>query len=469
MRRTSSIKNVGEEGVLLRNGKYYSLAEIYESVSVSLFQSKLHYEIAEYFCKLRCIRDADIHKVVGNIYATKSSRIRMITAFVWFVIYYGDEVHKVYVNKDLSRVIAYKGLEIDGLFCLGDWGRVYVDRGHVKGLLLKGVANKIFRFLSRKIPVRSSLVRGWVEVTTAMYNDVMSKAMIRIFPFPFGLKRQIAFILSCRKRGLDFSLDGIPYSLLDICMLAFAGDDIDEKIAAIELKANRKYASVLVDAQVTTVFTSDEFEVASFAIYDELLKMGSCVVNTAHGIGLYCPNVSYSCFRGFSIAQSDFYSKSGELFRSEIRSSNNLNLPFSPSDKSVKKRFAVVLVHQNFSDYQLKGDGKALFQVAKKLDELCAFYKLQYFVKLHPNTTAREEMGLPKTRCAKFVKDWDFIDEFYPLFFIINSTAYFDVKNYGSVFVYRGPSFFPETYFGSDAKFFDVDSLPFVFEDVLGD
>jgi hypothetical protein len=422
------------EKILMRNGKCLRLDVACKFVSNSLFQSKLHYEVCGFIA--RKYQPSNIlRKIIENLYASKSLRIRTITALVWFVENHKGEIDKIYVFEDIFELLASRGLCADDVKVIGPWGTEYVDRKHYRTLFLKVFANRLYRLFSKSIPPGSVIVRGWVDVTEAMYSAVLETAELRIYPFPFGLKRQIRFILGCIRKKYKISLDGLPYSVGSAVRLFSLKEGGDEALALIELNAYQEYANKLLRTNPESIYTSDEFEVGGVAMYTPLIEAGVSVTNTAHGVGLYCPHVCYTDFFGFSFSQGEFYASFNSNIKVHKRSHSNVVLPLQWAKDVVNCPPAFVLIHQNFEDYGCQAEEEILCRIAREVSEISLALDVKYFVKLHPNLPSGSAAEVSRKFGATHVLSWEGLHGFRPIFITINSTTFFDTKGYGPTLV----------------------------------
>lgn len=454
------------EKILMQNGEYLRLDEACSFSSNSLFQSRLHYEVCELIAR-KYQGSLLLRKIIENLYSSKSHRVRVITALVWFVEQYNDDIDKIYVFEDIFEVLTSRGLCKDAVTVIGPWGSEYIDRKHYRTLILKVFVNRLYRLFSRPIPKGSIIIRGWVEVTEAMYSAVLESAELRIYPFPFGVKRQTRFILDCRRKKYRMSLDGLPYSVGLAVRLFFLKSGGDEALALIELKAYQAYAKKLLRINPKSIYTSDEFEAGGVALYTPLIQAGVSVTNTAHGVGLYCPHVAYTDFLGFSLSQGGFYASRNTNISVRLRSHANVVLPLQVAKDVVNFPPVFVLIHQNFEDYGYQVEEEILYQIARKVSKVSLASNVKYFVKLHPNLPSGLAAEVSRKLGATPILKWEGLCGFRPVFITINSTTFFDTRGFGPTLVYNGPSFFPELYFGKNFLGFSIDNLSQQLSDLI--
>lgn len=446
------------EKVLLKSGRCVSLHEIYNLVSSSLFQSKIHYEVCEFMAGQHSA-SVLVKNVIENLYSSKSRRIRVVSALIWFVEYWQDEIEKIFTLKDAADVLVVRGICENKIEVVGEWSSAYIGKKYCFTLIAKAIANRLYSFFSKPMPHGSVIVRGWVEVTASMYSSVLESAELRIFPFPFGVRRQVRFVRDCKRKNIKYSLDGLPYSIISTVCLLFIGKRTDKAIALIECETYRNYARNLLISKPKSIYTSDEFEAGAVAMYSLLIEAGVSITNTAHGVGLYCPHVAYTSFKGFTLPQGEFYAIRNPGVNVGLRSQCNTILPLQRAEDAICFSPIFVLIHQNFEDYECLADAAALREVAGKVSEVSRNLGVNFYVKIHPNTPAEAASDVAESFGGAPVLKWEEIEGVRPIFITINSTTFFDTKGYGPILVYTGPSFHPELYFGNDFFGFTVDDL----------
>lgn len=446
------------EKVIMSDGREVKLFEIYKSVSGSLFQSRIHHEVCSYLVGNSGVSGL-LAKVLVNLYCSKSTRVRFITSLVWFAEFNKEEIQEVCVLNDAFDMLTHKGFCQSKLRELGGFNGEYIDKKHIVNFLIKSLSHRLFRLFSKSLHDNSIVVRGWVDVTESMYMEELKFSRLRIFPFPLGIKRQLKFIWKCKKNGLDYDLSGLPYSIFPAVKTIFSSNGRDHAIALLEIIANQKYAIEILKSNVSEIYTSDEFEVGAVAMYELLIDAGIRVTNTAHGVGVYCPYVSYTDFIGFTNSQISFYLNKNKTIRGRCRSNQNSKIPLRKAGEAKDLPLAFVLMHQNFIDYGLVADADAMSLVAQKVSDISIKLNIPFFIKLHPNSPPSKLKQLERFFCGKVILNFSSINEYRPIFITINSTSFFDTMEFGPTLVYTGPSFFPEIYYGKDFIGFGLNDL----------
>ncbi|AYF47617.1 hypothetical protein [Pseudomonas sp. PS01298] len=433
------------EHCTLSDGSVIHIGEIRDKCAQSIFQTSLFYDVCDFLARAHKL-DGLEHKVLVNLYALKSSRVKDIAALAYYVNEHVDGVFEVCALDDSIAVLQELiGAESIVFRRLGGAPHAYIEKANRQAIAMKIILNRLFRLVPSRVSVSPSIVRGWVDVTEAMYAKEVFSSSLLLYPFPFGMARQFRFFRSVKKRGGKVRFSGLPYQLSGLLRLLFAKGRGDVDVVRIETSAYQRYARELIAEGVKVVYTSDEFEVASIALYERLIEAGVTIINTAHGVGLYSPYVAYSEFKGINASQSNFYQQRCSGLKPSIRKSRNTKLPLASVDASRALPPAVVLLDQNFLTFNCVAESNALVQTQRILEEFCSAKNVPFFIKVHPNSSPTEQLN-----GSVRVRDWAAISGFRPIFVTVNSTAFYDVQGYGPVLVCDEPSFLPEIYFGGE-------------------
>jgi hypothetical protein len=446
------------EQIRFVNGDVLSLKGLLVSVSADIYQTDLHYAICARLAA-QLTEDPSLRQILENLFALKSSRVRTITAVAWLAQQRSVEIRCLEICDDIAD--ALEELNILGVAVArrGRWKYGYVDARNGALLFLKALAHQLYRVFAKPLVPGRALVRAWVDVTEAMYPELIRTAELRIFPFPLSFARQLRFIRRCSRQGVQMSLDGLPYPILASWWVNFRGRNRDIGIAEIELKACRGYALQLVSAKPPTIHTSDEFEPGIPSLYGPVIAAGIKVVNTAHGVGWYCANVAYSEFRVYTKLQGDFYFSRNPDIQIEFRSRTNVRLPLDPVECSASSQVALVLIHQNFEDSRLMAEASALRRIAAEMLKAAQYWNIPLFIKLHPNTKIALKNKIKTSLGGVSLSSWESLRGFRPIFFVVNSTAFFETLEVGPTLVYSAPSFHPEFYYDGEFLRFTEDNL----------
>lgn len=435
------------EYVVEASGERVLVADIVRMTSFDLYQNAIHYDICNAMAA-RAHEDPTLRKVLENIYALKSRRARAASALSAYFSARPARPRALHVDpgvRSLLRPSLVEGVEV--LPWRGHEPQS-VDARHVLLLIAKAALHRMFRWFTRKRTPGGSVVRAWVEVTAKMYAAETREERVLIYPFALNFVRQLRFIGWCHRSSIDASLAGLPYRLGRIVAMWLKGVPRDLILAHAETDAARDYAAELLRNPPQSLFTSDEFETASFVLYDPLIAAGVRVINTAHGVGNYCPHINYSEFRVLSESQATFYSQRNpaiEYTGLDVTHGRLASLP--PYRESLPKPPMLVLIHQPFEDSRLDAEAAAQRRLDATLHGVAAALSIGYGVKMHPNHRSSRLKGAPSKWRGEQIYDWSDLARFRPIFVTINSTAFFDVQGSAPVLVYEAPTFEPALYF----------------------
>jgi hypothetical protein len=434
-----------ESRLVLIDGSEVSVAEIVRNCSFDLYQTELHYSI----CQKLAERRSDVvteQKLLVNIYALKSGLVRTATAVALYVKSNRVTVKTAFLDEQIGELLeeSLPGITIVKIL---EHRQPYIERKYFLLFLAKAVAHRIFRLIHR--PQASEiLVRAWVEVTEKMYPKEVRSGTLLIYPFALGLKRQIRFIHWCNSNGIRWRFCGLPYPLLSILWGWVSGQPYDRIVSRAELQANDAHGDELVRMRAQEIYTSDEFECGSFAMYEKAVESGIRVVNTAHGVGQYCPYVCYTEFRALSEFQASFYkSRNPGITYSVMSKKKMMSNGLGGYAESSENEVALVLIHQPFEETGLPAEQDAQLWLDSALAEMRLSLGVRYFIKMHPNNRARAGSAEGVQFRGESCYSWRDLNVFRPIFITVNSSAFFDVKGAGVILVYEAPTFMPELYF----------------------
>lgn len=443
------------ERVELNDGSFISIVGLRERYSQDLYQSELFFNLCESLVQNRLVESELEVKVMVNLYALKSVRARDACALLYCLRACQDQISRIFVFDDIARLLSEHYPLLKNVEIVGRYSGSYVPAKYLLSCFSKVLAHKLFRLFSSPLVPSGRLVRGWVEVTEVMYRSKLSGSSLKIYPFAFGITRQLRFLYRCKAAKYDVSLAGLPYSLLAFLQALLSLKRRDEALVLLELNAYAAYSDELIRGGVKEVYTSDEFEIAGVVLYEALRQAGVKAINTAHGVGLYCPYVDYSEFFGFTKHQAEFYTRRCPGLNALTRSHSNSALCAVEAAGSDELPPAIVLIDQNFEDFGCMSEADALRSTKSLLINYSEDRRVHFFVKVHPNSRASSAAWV----MGKAVTDWGVVKDYRPVFITINSTALFDVQGSGPVLVYGGEGFFPEIYFGSDVVKYTLQSL----------
>lgn len=443
--------------VLRRDGTQRTLEQMSGDVSASLFQTDPHYELCARLAREEA-QDEGVFRVLHNLLALKSRVLMGATALLDEAGRDRGAVTRAVLAPAIARAIGpqlrERGVDVQEL----PHDEPLLPRGVAVAFALKAVLHRCYRLLRRPLLPGVRLVRAWVDVTDVMYGDLYPQAQVRVYPFSFGLGRQLAYVRSLRERAVRWSFDGVPYRWSDALAALWPRGPRHLRLARAEWRAYDRFAGELLAAGVREVHSSDEYEVGAVAAGERLLAGGAAYVNTAHGSGLYCPQVRYSRFEYLNDYQAVFYRRMGNPMELRKRAKPNSRLPFAREELERRTALAAVYVHQNFEDYNLPSENAAQAALLRRLGEVAQELGMVAVLKLHPNMPAeRFKADLPPN--LRVVGRWDELQQWRPVFLTIYSTAYFELAQVAPVLVYSAPTYEASVYLDGEFQTFTGEDL----------
>jgi hypothetical protein len=448
--------NTHTEFLITVDGRKVVIDEIMSTTSFDLYQTAEHYQICHSMAALRT-DDPVVQQVLMNLFALKSHTARKATALSAFLRRAEITVASMCINPSVKAALP---IELTKSIQLIEWdgtAEKLIAWNHIGLLLAKAVLHQLFRCLPTNVPHRPNLVRAWVDVSAKLYPEEIKNGLVLIYPFALNMLRQWRFISWCRKEGVHFRLAGMPYKIFRILFDIVIGRPNDLILAHAEIVANERHACELQDFSPQHIFTSDEFETGSFLLYRSLIKSGVKVVNTAHGIGNYCPNIAYTEFRVITSSQSDFYVQRNHNIHYKLLS-NEGRVPRGLSHYTLSKGnpAAIILIHQSFELTQQIAEECVQLQIDAELERVSQVLGIKYIIKMHPNTRKVHSESEQVDFKGELVYEWSVLADFRPIFVTINSTAFLDVRGAGPALAFAGTTFDPSLYFGPSIMTFTL-------------
>lgn len=441
----------------LTDGTTVRSDEVLAGTSADLFQTDAYYALAAAVAAGVAV-PAELRPVLENLLAMKSRPVREFAALIDYMTRNGGLVAS-------GSVSLWALGALEERFPAVTWRAasetpVLIGRRAALDIVAKAVLHRLYGLFRRPYPSGGTVVRAWVEATFGMYTAEMETADVRVFPFAFNPRRQWRFLQQLKERRLRWSFDGLPYRLSDLLRVLFAGAATrPAAIARLEHRAFARYGRALAAAKVASVLTSEEFEVGSVAAGRELREAGIVCVNSAHGVGIYCPNVCYSELVYLTGWQAKFYAARDPLLRLRRRSRPNITMPASSVAWPTSDRPALVFVDQCYRAIGMRAEASIEDQVLRLLHDIGGRRGIPVILKTHPNFPAAGATILQALPGLVLAARWDDIAGVRPVFITINSTAFYDLRSLAPVLAYRSGTFLPEVYFDGAFVPFGPDEL----------
>jgi hypothetical protein len=431
-----------------------------QDLSADIFQRRAHYDLAGAFAQAAGT-SADVEPVLHNLLASKSSLIRDIGAALFVFEHDRDAVKAICVAPAVAQVVAGFAPEAPVVQMAG-LSEELVGRKIALVAVAKAIAHRLYRLRRKPLTAGKAVIRAWVDVTLKMYAEEAKEAQLRVYPFPLNRHRQKTFVSELTRKRIGWSYDGLPYPLLKIGNVLMAGRQRrPSAIAQFEHDAFVGFASEVVGAGAGPVYTSDEFEAGAVSAGPVFRAAGTHYVNSAHGVGFYCPLTAYSHFRYLTKSQKDFYRVHSPETQFLRRQTGNFVLERPP--RQAGDEASIVFVHQDYESAGLPAETRAEKEIITRLDNIKLSGKVKKYIKIHPNADPQPIERYVRD-CKVSLNGTD-IGAGPCLFLTINSTAFYDLIDVGEFAVFKDYSFTPEIYLEGYYKSFNLDNLQQVIND----
>lgn len=438
--------------IVQADGTELLLEQLAGRVSASLFQTELHYEVCAAVARLET-PDPRVFKVLHNLLALKSRVLMGVTALLEEAARDPAAFGHVVLAPSLARALHGRLAAARVRVEVAPADAPLLPRSVATAFVMKALLHRAYRLLGRPLRADVPLVRAWVDVTEVMYGSLFAAAQVRLYPFSYGLGRQLAFARSLARRQVRWSFDGVPYRWRDLLLALGPAQRRHLRLATAECIAFTRFAEELLRAGVKEVYSSDEYEVGAVAAGERLREGGAAYVNTAHGIGLYSPQVAYTRFDYLNQYQADFYRRAAPRMDLRKRATANSRLPYERAELEAADPLAIVYVHQNFEAYDLPSEIAAQERILRVLADAAGHLGVPAVVKLHPNMPQdRFKADLPPQ--LRLAARWDELRGTRPVFLTIYSTAYYELAPVAPVLVYAAPTYNPAVYFDGEFQTF---------------
>ncbi|UYO40493.1 hypothetical protein KQX62_04040 [Rhodopseudomonas palustris] len=440
--------------VLFEDGRSCDGGSLRQALSADIFQRQKHYDLAGLFAQANAA-STSVEPVLHNLLALKSSLLRDLSAALFVIQTDPKAVTEMQVAPNIAPLLA-KLAPLVRIVENPDLDSELISRRTAVTTVAKAIVHRLYRFRRKPYVAGKAVVRAWVDVTLKMYPDEVENAQVRVFPFPLNRRRQKNFIDELKRRLIDWTRDGLPYRLSAMIGLLVAGSAHRHlAIAEFEGEAFAAFATEVARSRAGPVYTSDEFEVGAVEAGQAFRILGVHYVNSAHGVGFYCPRTAYSHFRFLTNSQRDFYGRTSPQTQFVRRETSNFVLARSSSPP--QQRASVIFVHQNFRSAGLLAEAYVEEQIISRLNGLKLPAHVSKYLKIHPN--ADPHVFARDLRGIEVATTWGDIDVGRRLFLIINSTAFYDLVGAGDVAVFKDVSFAPEIYLEGEYIHFNLQTL----------
>ena len=301
--------------------------------------------------------------------------------------------------------------------------------------------------LFRKKSVNKAYRKCYVDDIDSVYENKSRDFIKWIYPFPIGFKRQIRFIIKCRKEKRHWTLAGLPYSLSDYLKLIIKRDFF--AYMKLEVRAQLKHVKKLNNLGYKRFELSDEFDIGSLIFCKYARHLGIEVINSAHGIGKYLPVHAYSQFNVITEKQASYYIS----VRPTVYVKYLLNKRKADTFINIKNNFNienglnVILIssisYSSSVEYELHAAEEEISSI------LCKNYndnsRINLYYRPHPNV---RKLKIPKG--FRLAPDLKFIIDEKSIILSFNSTCHVDPTFEGDKILVNSDGLYPEEMLGSE-------------------
>ncbi len=436
------IVNKSDDLIIFKNQKSYYPFDLLDIVPESIFLTQIHIEVCEQIALLNGFSD-NMKKVYINILVKHSQKAKIITALIFLSDKYGlESINATFLTKEIfknflnTEEIYFKYQKF--IPCK------FINRSQYKKLIVKYFAHKFYRLLFFK-KISKNIVRSWVEISEEMYKDeYKSNALVLIYPFYLNIKRHFKYIRNCKKNKYNFSLAGIPYSIVNLIKSILKTKN-DYFYVKFEHDGFLKHSEEILSLGVEKIYTSDEFEAGAYVMYKNLHQKKVFSYNTAHGMSYGCPHLYYSSFQVYNKSQKKYYSLKSDYVDYIVKERKNINIDKNLINLENKYNIAVVYLEANFKKLNMKYESNLELEIINVLNDVNKIDKqVDIYIKLHPNNLNGDTGNLNKLLSFEKIKAKKII------FLCYLSAAYYDYKHLGNFIFVEDDYVKSNTFYGEN-------------------
>lgn len=443
--------------VEFQDGTTLPISQVSNIVPSTAFQGEPHVQVCDQL--LGQFQDRDSRHIFLNTLSKKSSRARAITALLFLARRTTNPLIRIESDVVEERFQPLFGDQVTLVFH-GSPKSNALDRFEIVRFLGKALLHTIFRFAGVFFSKRQgpTVIRAWVDSTDRAYRDQIDHHPLVVFPFFGSHLRQLKYLIRLVRQRRPFRVAGVPYRIRDLLAVAFFWNRRDQTITAAELHGFERLATRLIGAGIETIYTTDEYEVASFVLHERLIQSGIQSINRSHGIATYGPCVTYSVFRCHTESQAKFYQMRGSVGRFEIKPFQLNSRPLRrPDDTNYSPVFLYLmgnwrLAGKKFEEQLELTTIESLLQVSKKTS-------IPLILKAHPNMGRSHRRDLESRFGISIIDQVDQpLETAHPIVMTLLSSAYYDYFHWGPVIICRNNDLDPTLVYGDDVVTYHVGS-----------
>ncbi len=427
---------------IVENNHKVSLEKLSKRLPATAYMSELHIQVCELLAKASCA-DAELLPVLVNLYVTKSSYTKGLTALIILSRHGALQDVELHSNQSDCVLNTLLGPAIKHIPMPRH--QALIDKHHVIRAIGKYITHRIFRLFGSRVKRPSSLVRAWTDKAEQLYSTECVSAHVLVYPYNTNFLRSFSFIRSCYRNHRDFSLCGISYSLRLLARVFWKMHRRDSQMAEYERQALVRHGKELAQLGPQTVFTTDDYEPAGFLFHNVLIAAGIHTTNTCHGIAVYGPHVSASRMVFINSFQQKYYSCRSTFKETKSR------IPVPTVDAPTKETRPLCVVYIQGKWNLSRKPYEHLFDRLLKdaLQESCRATGLEWFVKSHPDLSTIAKYRISIQHHVKVFNDWSVVESRPVIFINFMSTALYDFRERGVTVLVRDDFIDPGTVFGT--------------------
>lgn len=282
-------------------------------------------------------------------------------------------------------------------------------------IILKFLVHKVFRiFYQMKNDDKvEQIVKTWIELNFHTYRERITQdtnSLCLVYPFPLSATRQIKYLALLRRLGINHSLYGLDYSIIDLIKFVCKRNILS--LFQLEYYANIKSSSELLKyRELKEVLVMDDVDPFSNVVNKRFSLNGVRVECTLHGVGTYSPFYFADLVNVFNNAQAVYYRR--------FRPTLIIKTLFLPRKLNNSFRFDSIVFYSGVSVTTGKLNKEVEERVLSALYRLCKNYSVDLKIKRHPNF---------KGRFNSNIKEFDGLLDNKTLNVSLYSTSYYTVN-----------------------------------------
>lgn len=282
------------------------------------------------------------------------------------------------------------------------------------------------------------VLRAWVDLSENIYlkklKKTLHKTIIHVNPGYIGdlpSKRQQKYLeyLKTNNRNYFFYVPKINiYEVVKkALMINFNPIFKDIKLGLVNIMVQRNALDNYVKYLnknfpfIREFYTKEEFDTGTTYLTEKLQIHKIKVINSAHGLGVYCPYINYDEFYVFSRSQKNYY------FGSSKFKYFNLDLSLENLKNNIKK-IGLLFIGQTILSRESSPTLRAAYKkIIKYIEQITQEFHFPVFVKYHPNSIDTDKIFSKNVNIIQKIQDLPVEYNFIALTFF--STYVYELLN----------------------------------------